>query len=141
MNLLSIKCLATTSKGCPSRSYMARKNSGSMRIIMAMTDRLTFPVAFFIRKKTGTPISAAPPKHRSCRLVRLKNTLDLTLDKSLGTGIYAAKAFLLPAGYAGICLFFLFPLLNFRFTQAQCADSTLLARLPVLNSEKHSSTV
>ena len=45
------------------------------------------------------------------------------------------------AGYAGICLFFLFPLLNFRFTQAQCADSTLLARLPVLNSEKHSSTV
>ena len=59
---------------------------------MVMTDRLTFPVAFFIRKNVGTPINAAPPKHRSCRLVRLKNTLDLTLDKSLGTGIYAAKA-------------------------------------------------
>ena len=92
MNLLSIKCFATTSKGCPSFSYMARKNSGSMRIIMHMTDRLMLPVAFFIRKKTGTPISAAPPKQMSCRFVRLKNTLDLTLDKSLGTGIYAAKA-------------------------------------------------
>ena len=92
MNLLSIKCLATTSKGCPSRSYMARKNSGSIRTIMHMTDRLIFPVTFFIRKKAGTPISAAPPKQMSCLFVRLKNTLDLTLDKSLGTGIYAAKA-------------------------------------------------
>ncbi len=71
---------------------MARKNSGSIRSIMHMTDRLTFPEAFFIRKKTGMPISAAPPKQISCRFVRLKNTLDLTLDRSLGTGIYAAKA-------------------------------------------------
>ena len=58
---------------------------------MHMTDRLIFDVAFYIRKKTGTPNSAAPPKQMSCLFVRLKNTLDLTLDKSLGTGIYAAK--------------------------------------------------
>jgi len=139
MNLLSIKCLATTSKGCPSRSYMARKNSGSIRTIMHMTDRLTFPVTFFIRKKAGTPISAAPPKQMSCLFVRLKNTLDLTLDKSLGTGIYAAKAVpsFLPDASA-----FVVSIAKMDFLiQAQCADSTLLARPPVLNREKHSSTV
>ena len=63
-----------------------------MRNIIHSTARLTLEVAFFIRKKTGTPISAAPPKHKICRLVRFRNTLDLTFDKSLGTGIYAAKA-------------------------------------------------
>ena len=36
-------------------------------------------------KKSGKPIAAAIPKHKSCLLVRLKSTLDLTFVKSLGT--------------------------------------------------------
>ena len=87
MNFVSIKCLAITSNGCPSRSNMARKNIGSISTIMVMAERLTFPVLFFTRKKIGTPINAAAPKHKSCRFVRLKMILDLTRDKSRGTGI------------------------------------------------------
>jgi hypothetical protein len=87
MNFVSMKCLAITSSGCPSRSNMARKNRGSMAIIMVIADRLTLPLVFFTRKNSGTPISAAAPKHRSCRLVKLKMILDLTRDKSRGTGI------------------------------------------------------
>ncbi len=90
MNFVSMKCFAITSSGCPSRSNMARKNSGSMRNIMLMAARLIFPVDRLIRKNVGTPISAAAPKHRSCRFVRLKMIFDLTLDKSLGTGTNAA---------------------------------------------------
>ena len=120
MNFVSMKCLAITSSGCPSRSYMARKNSGSMRNIMLMAARLIFPVERLMRRNAGTPISAADRKQRSCRFVRLKMIFDLTLDRSLGTGTYAA---------------ILFPSLH------QCAESTLRARLPVLNSEKHNSTV
>lgn len=39
-----------------------------------------------IRKNSGTPASAPPPKQRSCRLVRLNMTLDLTVFRSLGMG-------------------------------------------------------
>ena len=87
MNFVSMKCFAITSSGCPSRSNMARKNSGSMVMIMVMADRLTLPLAFFTRKNSGTPISAAAPKHKSCRFVRLKMILDLTRERSRGTGI------------------------------------------------------
>ncbi len=45
-----------------------------------------FPVGFLSKKKSGTPMSAPPPKQISCRLVRLNMTLVLTLVKSLGTG-------------------------------------------------------
>ena len=93
MNFVSMKCFAITSSGCPSRSNMARKNNGSMRTIMVMTARLTLPVDLLIRKNVGTPISAAAPKHRSCRFVRLKMIFDLTRDKSLGTGTNAAIAY------------------------------------------------
>lgn len=88
---------------------------------MLMAARLTLAVAFLIRKKAGTPISAAAPKHRSWRFVRLKMILDLTRERSRGTEIYIAT----------------FSLTSLR----QCAESTLRARLPVLNREKHSSTV
>ena len=41
------------------------------------------------RKKSGKPNRRAAAKHTICRLVRLKATFVLTLDKSLGTGTYA----------------------------------------------------
>lgn len=55
-----------------------------------MEARLMFPV-FRIRKKDGTPMSAAAEKQISCRLVRLKSTFDFTRVKSLGTDTYASK--------------------------------------------------
>ena len=84
-----------TSKGCPSFSYIAKKNRGSMTIIMVIAARLTFPM-LLTKKNNGTPMSAAAPKQISCRLVRLKNALVFTLVRSRGTGIYAATRNLLP---------------------------------------------
>lgn len=59
-------------------------------IIMHMAAKLTLPVCLN-KKKDGTPISAAAPKHSNCLFVMLKNTFVFTLVKSRGTGIYAAK--------------------------------------------------
>ena len=86
MIFASMKCLAKTSSGCPSRSYMARKNSGSITIIMPRAAILTFP-DLFSRKNVGTPTNAAAVKQTSCLFVMLKRILDLTLVRSLGTGI------------------------------------------------------
>lgn len=36
------------------------------------------------KKKSGTPMSAAAPKHISCRLVSPNSTLDFTFVKSFG---------------------------------------------------------
>ena len=47
------------------------------------------PVLSLSRKKSGKPNRRAAAKHTICRLVRLKATFVLTLDKSLGTGTYA----------------------------------------------------
>ena len=38
-----------------------------------------------VRKYSGTPTSAPPPKQHNCRLVRLKRNLVLIFIKSLGT--------------------------------------------------------
>jgi hypothetical protein len=76
------------------------------------------PIWPLSRKKSGTPISAPPPKHRICRFVKLNMTLVFTAFKSLGTGTYA----------------------NFHHLR-QWAWNRLLARELVLNSVKHSSTV
>lgn len=59
-------------------------------LIMHNAARLTLPEDLS-KKKSGTPMSAAAPKQMSCRFVKLKNTLDFTLVRSRGTGIYAAK--------------------------------------------------
>lgn len=75
---------------------------------------------FFNRKNVGTPMSAAAPKQRSCRLVRFIKTFVLTLDKSRGTEIYDAI---------------------FYHLLHQCAPRIAFARLPVLKSVKHSNTV
>lgn len=83
-----MKCFATTSKGCPSFSYIARKNNGSMSRIIPSAARLTFPAAFR-RKKKGTPMSAAAPKQINCLFVRLNRTFDFTLVRSRGIEIYA----------------------------------------------------
>ena len=76
------------------------------------------PICPLSRKKSGTPMSAPPPKHRICRFVKLNMTLVFTAFKSLGTGTYAKLHHL-----------------------RQWALNRLFARLPVLNSVKHSSTV
>lgn len=89
MNLVSMKCRAITSRGCPFRSYMARKNSGIIITIITMVAALT-PMGFRSKKNVGMPNSTALPKQMSCRLVRLNRSLLLTLDKSLGTDINAA---------------------------------------------------
>ena len=61
-----------------------------MTTIMLMVAALLLPV-LRIRKNSGTPTRAAPPKQRSCRLVRLNATLDLTAFRSLGMGTYAIE--------------------------------------------------
>ena len=60
-----------------------------MMMIMLMAARLVLPM-LLMKKKDGTPMSAAIPKQRSCRLVRLKRIFDLTRVRSRGTGIYDA---------------------------------------------------
>lgn len=92
---------------------------GNMIIIMPIAAKDTLPVCFS-RKKAGTPTSAPAPKQRSCRFVRLKNTLGFTRVRSRGTEIYAA---------------------NLNPSLFQRAENTPLARSPVLNSVKHSNTV
>ena len=88
-------------------------------MIMPMTARLVLPERR-IRKNAGTPMSAAAPKHTSCRFVRPKKTLVFTRVRSRGMEIYAA----IKTSFPG-----------------QWAFSTLRARPPVLNRVKHSSTV
>ena len=75
---------STASSGCPLRSYMASRNAGSKTSIITIAAVLT-PVTPLSKKKSGTPISAPPPKQMSCRFVRLKSTLLFTFDRSLGT--------------------------------------------------------
>lgn len=58
-----------------------------MTAIIAIDARLV-PVLSLSRKKSGKPNRRAAAKHTICRLVRLKATFVLTLDKSLGTGIH-----------------------------------------------------
>lgn len=74
-----------TSNGCPSFSYIAKKNMGSITIIIQITATLIFPY-FFIRKKTGKPINAPIPKQINCLFVRLNNIFDFTRVRSRGTG-------------------------------------------------------
>lgn len=119
MNFACMKYMATFSSGCPSFSYMARKNRGSIRMIMPITARLVLPV-LFKRKNAGRPIAAAAPKHTSCRLVSPKKTLVFTLVRSRGTEIYAAMR---------------------TSFQTQWALRTDFERLPVLKSVNTRSTV
>lgn len=86
MNTASMKCLPITSSGIPSRSYMARKNSGIMTTIMPIDATEMLP-DLLRRKNTGTPIAAAIEKHMICRLVSPNAILVLTLVRSLGTEI------------------------------------------------------
>ena len=78
----------TTSRGCPCFSYIAKRKQGSITTIIAIAARLV-PALFLSRKNSGKPRANAAAKKISCRLVRLKATFVLTLDKSLGTGTYA----------------------------------------------------
>ena len=57
-------------------------------------------ITLLSKKKSGTPMSAAEPKHINCRLVSPNMTLLLTLVKSLGMVTYAIirPPFLCPEG-------------------------------------------
>ena len=79
---------AITSRGWPCRSYMARRKNGSMTKIMQRVAAVVL-ITLLSRKKSGTPMSAAAPKHISCRLVRPNMTLLLTFVRSLGMVTYA----------------------------------------------------
>ena len=83
-----------SSAGCPSRSYIAIKNAGSMTAIIKRTaDEL--PINPLARKNVGTPIIAAEPKQTSCRFVNPDATFVFTLVKSRGTGTYGIVTYLL----------------------------------------------
>ena len=85
---------AITSSGCPSFSYMARRNRGSITTIMQTVAVLELPVPRS-KKKSGTPMSAAAPKQTSCRLVSPNITFDFTFVRSFGTVTYAKLSNLL----------------------------------------------
>ena len=59
-----------------------------MTIIMQNAAALLLAVRLS-KKKSGTPMSAAAPKHISCRLVSPNSTLDFTFVKSFGMVTYA----------------------------------------------------
>jgi hypothetical protein len=76
---------AIFSRGWPFFSYTPSMKNGSMMSIMHSAAVL-FPNGPLMRKNSGTPSSAPPPKHTSCRFVRLNAILLLTRERSLGTG-------------------------------------------------------
>ena len=47
------------------------------------------PAVLWSKKKSGTPISTAVPKHTNCRFVSPNMTLDFTFVRSFGTVTYA----------------------------------------------------
>ena len=73
------------SNGCPFFSYMANRKNGSMTSIM-QSAAVVFPTLPLIRKNSGMPTRAPPPKQMSCLFVRLKRTFVLTAVRSFGTG-------------------------------------------------------
>ena len=85
---------AITSSGCPSFSYMARRNRGSITTIIQNVAVLD-PTVLWSKKKSGTPISTAVPKQMSCRFVSPNMTLDFTFVRSFGTVTYAKLSNLL----------------------------------------------
>ena len=49
------------------------------------------PMLLLLKKKSGTPTSAADPKHTSCRFVRPNSILLLIFVRSFGTVTYAIE--------------------------------------------------
>ena len=86
--MVRTKFRKTFSAVCPSFSYMAIKKQGSIIAIMTKTAAL-LPIAPFVMKYVGTPMTAADAKQTICRFVRLNATFVFTLDKSFGTGTNA----------------------------------------------------
>jgi hypothetical protein len=76
--------LNTFSAGCPSRSYIATKKNGNINPIINKAAAEP-PIVPRVIKYTGTPTTAAEPKHTSCLAVMLKNVLFLILLRSFGT--------------------------------------------------------
>ncbi len=55
-----------------------------------------FPTGPRSRKKSGTPISAPPPKQTSCLLVRVERDLGFDFGQVLGYGYISQRDYLLP---------------------------------------------
>ena len=81
--MFSMRCPRNTSRGCPFFSYMANRKKGSITRIMHRA-AVVVPSAPLVKKKSGTPIIAAAPKHITCRLVSPNRTLLCTLLRSFG---------------------------------------------------------
>ena len=60
-------------------------------ITIMSRDATWVPRAGFVMKYAGRPSTPAILKQISCRFVRLKATLDLTCDISLGTDTYKSE--------------------------------------------------
>ena len=61
------------------------------------------PAVLWSKKKSGTPTSAADPKHTSCRFVRPNSILLLIFVRSFGTVTYANLSYLLNAPRTDFC--------------------------------------
>ena len=75
--------LRNTSSGCPFFSYMANRKKGSITRIMHSA-AVVVPRLAFVKKKSGTPASAADPKQITCRLVSPNRTLLSIRLRSFG---------------------------------------------------------
>jgi hypothetical protein len=71
------------SSGMPLRSYMANMKNGSMTTTMTNAAAL---VGANVRskKKSGSPVAAAEPKHTVCRFVKPSKNFVRTRVKSFG---------------------------------------------------------
>ena len=71
------------SSGCPLRWYMANINHGSITTTIRNAAALVGKMPR-VKKKSGTPVAAAAPKHTVCRLDNPNKNFVCTCVKSLG---------------------------------------------------------
>ena len=76
------------SAGCPSRSYIARRNNGAITIIISNTAGV-FPIVPRVNRYIGIPVTAAVPKQINCLFVIFNATLVLILFTSRGIAVKA----------------------------------------------------
>ena len=78
----------------------AERENGIMEKIMRNVAMLPGST-FFVKKKSGTPMSAPPEKQTTCRFVRFRISFCLTFVRSFGMGTYAT--FILLIKYKSSC--------------------------------------
>ena len=83
VNLTAMTLRRYFSNGCPFFSYMANRNHGTITRIIKNAAAL-IGMYSRSRKKSGSPMTAAEPKHTICRLVRPSANLVFTRVRSFG---------------------------------------------------------